>query len=186
MTPTLQIDHVSFDTTLDYFAFPLFHHISDMAELARMRDLPRLTGASFAATNLDDDGLFHVAGVPAIENLNLQETKISNDGLAHLARLPRLTHLRLKGNRQLTNRCIPHLVRLQALVDLQIHETSIDQEGLNPLVALSNLRDLCLYVCDDNYSFDALIELSTRMPACTILAKGRGEFCDGSFRGTWP
>jgi hypothetical protein len=161
MTSTLQIDTVSFDTTIEYFSFPLFHHIKDMGELARLRELPGLTGASFAGTNLDDDGLFHVAAVPTIENLNLQETRISNDGLAHLGRLPGLKYLRLKDNRQLTNLCIPHIVRLQALVDLQIHETSIDQDGLNQLVTLSNLRDICLYVCADNYSFNGLIELST-------------------------
>jgi len=182
---TIQIDGQAFDTTLEYFSFPLYHQIQDMEELAKLRLLSRLTSANFFGTDLDDRGLQHVARVSTLDQLDLQETKITNDGLAHLAKLPLLSYLRLKDNRQLTNDCIPHILRLTALSNLQVHETSIDQAGLNQLATLQNLRDICLYVEDDNYSFQALLELSARMPQCTILAKGRGEFRDGEFDGNW-
>lgn len=75
--------------------------------------------------------------------------------------------------------------RAQSLVDLQIHETSIDQQGLKQLVVLKNFRDICLPIGNSNYAFDGLLELSGRMPQCTILAKGRGEFFQGKFKGIW-
>jgi hypothetical protein len=102
-----------------------------------------------------------------------------------LERLPDLKHLRLKENPQLSNDCIRHLLKLKRLVDLQIHETSIDQDGVNQLAVLGALEDLCLDVWKDNYSFERLLDLSARMPRCTILAKGSGEFFRGEFRGTW-
>jgi hypothetical protein len=180
----IQIDNTPFDVASEHFSFPLFHVIADMDELAKLRSFPRLTSASFAGTNVDDRGLGHLAGVETLANLNLQDTKISNDGLAHLARLPRLTHLRLKDNRQLTNACIAHVLQLTHLTEIQIHETSIDQRGLDQLVALPSLTDICLDIRNDNYTVDALLALSARMPRCTILAKGRGEFRDGRFDGT--
>ncbi len=185
MTSPIQIDNQPFDAAIEHFSFPLYHDIENTSELAKLRLLPHLKSANFAGTNLDDRGLLHVAGVSTIEHLDLQETKISNEGLAYLASLPRLRYLRLKDNRQLTNDCIPHILRLETLVELQIHETSIDQDGVNQLATLQNLRGLCLDIWDDNYSFQALLELSVRMPQCTILAKGRGDFCGGRFEGEW-
>jgi len=185
MSSPILIDHQMFDATIEHFSFSFYHQIEDMDELAKLSRLPRLRSATFMGTGLDDRGLSHVCGVATIEHLDLQDTMVSDGGLACLARLPRLTHLRLKANRQLTNACIPNILRLAALTELQIHETSIDQAGANQLATLSNLRDLCLYVEDDNYTFEALRQLSGRMPRCTILAKGRGEFLDGEFDGTW-
>jgi hypothetical protein len=181
----IEIDGESFDPAIEHFAFAMYHRIANMDELVKLRGLVHVTSASFVATELDDRGLSHVAEVLTIENLNLQDTKITNDGLAHLARLPRLRHLRLKENPQLTNASIRHFLRLPALVNLQIHETSINQRGIDRLTGLTSLRDLCIYVVDDNYDFDALLALSARMPWCRILAKGRGEFHDGAFVGTW-
>lgn len=185
MASTVQIDSQVFDAAIEHFSFPLYHEIKNMDELAKLRLLSRLRSANFSGTNLDDRGLLHVAGVATIDHLDLQDTKISNDGLAHLPSLPRLRYLRLKDNRQLTNDCIPHILRLEALVELQIHETSIDQDGVNQLASLQNLRDICLDIWGDNVSFQSLLRLSARMPQCTILVKGRGEFCDGTFDGTW-
>ena len=156
-----------------------------MKELAKLRLFARLTSVTFNGTNLDDCGLLHVASVSTLERLDLQHTKISNDGLRHLTSLRRLKYLRVKDNPQLTNDCIAHVLRLEHLVELQIHETSIDQAGVDQLVALSNLRDICLNVWQGNYVFQALIALSVRMPQCAILAKGRGEFCAGEFVGKW-
>jgi len=173
-----------FDSGIDHFALSNCH-IDDMAELAQLRRFGDLRSASFAGTNLDDAGLSHVVGATKLEDLNLQDTQISDAGLAYLQRLPSLQYLRLKGNPQLTNACVCHLAQLVGLVDLQIHETSIDEAGLRELAGLPQLRDICVYVWDGNYSFAGLIELSARMPTCRILAKGHGEFLNGSFDGSW-
>jgi hypothetical protein len=184
MSPVIRVGEEAFDSSIEHFSFRL-DHIESMGELRKLSQFPYLRSASFGGTNLDDVGLEHVSCVPTLENLDLQDTRITNDGLACLAGLPRLQHLRLKENAQLTNACIPQLLRLGGLVDLQIQETSIDQHGLNKLEGMKNLRNICLDVWGKNYSFDMLLALSVRMPACTILAKGHGEFFQGRFDGVW-
>lgn len=186
MSQVIRIDGESFSSSIEHFSFSIDHdQIENMHELANLRLFPRLTSASFGSTNLDDVGLAHLSRVPTLENLNLQDTRITDDGLACLQHLPRLQHVRLKENAQLTNACIPHLLRLNALEELQVHETSIDQHGLARLEGMKTLRHIVLDVRRGNYAFDTLLALSTRMPACTILAKGHGEFCRGRFDGTW-
>jgi hypothetical protein len=184
MSRTICVDEQSFDSAIEHFMFAR-SQIHQMDELEKLALFPNLRSASFSGTNLDDVGLRHVSSVSTLENLDLQDTKITDEGLACLERLPRLQYLRLKENAQLTNACVPGLLRLSSLVDLQIHETSIDQHGLDELVAMKNLRNIIIDVWDGNYSFEALLALSTQMPACTILAKGRGEFFEGEFDGVW-
>ena len=181
----LDIDGQCVDPYATHFAFCGWNHIWRMDDLRKLALLPNLKSASFCGTNLDDVGLEHISHAATLENLNLQDTSISDDGLAHLTRLPRLHSLRLKGNRQLTNQCVPHLLRLTTLTDLQIHETAIDQRGLANLQGMANLRKICVDVWDNNYTFDGLRALSARMIECTILAKGRGEFSQGQFHGQW-
>lgn len=184
MSSIVTVNGEPFDTSIDHFALSNCH-LDDMGALTNLRLFRNLRSASFAGTNLDDAGLAHVARAASLENLNLQDTEISDAGLAYLKQLPSLQYLRLKGNPQLTNACVRHLAQLARLVDLQIHETSIDEAGLIELSGLPQLRDLCVHVWEGNYSFAGLIELSTRMPGCRVLAKGRGEFLDGSFDGSW-
>ena len=185
MTSTVEIDHTTFEIDIEHFSFPSFHRISDMDELAKLSMLPRLRSASFYGTQLDDRGLVHICQVSTIENVNLQDTLVTNAGLAHVAQLTQLQYLRLKENRQLTNDCVPHILRMTALVDLQIHETSIEQQNTKQQTALPNLQDLCVDVYNGNYTFDGLRDLSARMPSCRILAKSRGEFLAGEFEGVW-
>jgi len=181
----ISIDGQKFDPSSEHFSFDLYHQIGDMRELAKLRAFANLKSANFCGSGLDDVGLRYVSDVPTIENLDLQDTRVSDDGLCVLERLPNLKYLRLKENAQLSNACIPYLLKLKQLADLQIHETAIDQRGLNQLVGMDALRDICLDVWKNNYSFDDLSDLSRRMPECTILAKGRGEFFQGGFTGTW-
>jgi hypothetical protein len=115
-----------------------------MDELSKLPLLSQLESASFNGSGLNDRGLAHVVQASTIVNLCLQQTTVSNTGIVSLARLGRLQSLRLKENVQLTNECIPHILRLHGLIDLQIHETSIDEHGLRRLVPLCNLRDIIL------------------------------------------
>jgi hypothetical protein len=179
------IDGQLFDPSSTHFAFPLYHRIGDMRELAKLRQFTNLTSANFCGSGLDDRGLHVVAGVTTIAHLNLQDTCITNQGLRVLAHLPRLTSLRLKENAQISNACLPYLLTLTQLEDLQIHETAINQDGLDQLTVMASLRDICISVYRGNYSFDRLLALSTRMPQCAILAKGHGTFLQGVFSGSW-
>ena len=184
MGSVVRINGETLDPSIRHFSSS-FRDIADMEELRQLQLFPELTSADFTATNLDDVGLVHVSRVATLANLCLQETRVSNDGLACLVNLPRLQHLRLKDNPQLTNACVRTLVRLPGLTDLGIHETSIDEAGLRELVVLDRLEDVCIQVWEGNYSFDGLLEISSKMPGCRILAKGQGEFLAGKFDGTW-
>lgn len=160
--------------------------VDDLRRLAAFFAEQGPRSASFGDSNLDDEGLALVSGLATLEGLDLQGTRISNAGLSWLARLPRLRRLRLKDNPQLTNACIPALARLTTLVDLQVHETAIDQAGLAGLTHLTGLRDVLVEDDAARFTFAGLAELSMRMPGCTFLVKGRGEFRAGRFTGSWP
>lgn len=146
----ISIDGQPFDPAVEHFSFRGLHRISDTAELAKLREFSIPTSASFHATGLDDVGLGYVTKVRTIENLNPQDTKVSDEGLIALKRLPNLRHLRLKENPHLSNACIPHLLKLGRLEDLQIQETSIDMAGLEQVVDMGTLTDICLDVWRDN------------------------------------
>ena len=171
----ISIDGQLFDPASEHFSFALYHRIGDVRELAKLRGFANLKSANFYGSGLDDIGLRYVSDVPTVESLDLQDTRISNEGLGVLARLSDLKYLRLKENAQLSNECIPHLLKLKLLENLQIHETSIDHCGLEQLAVMDSLRDICLSVDGDNYSFDGLLDLSTRMPRCAILARGEAS-----------
>lgn len=119
-------------------------HIWRMDELRKLAICPNLKSADFQGSNLDDLGLENLAQVANLERLNIRDTKISDNGLVHLASLPRLRSLLLDDNKQLTNACVPYLLRLDSLTLLQIERTSIDQQGIQ--------------------------DLRTNLPNCTVLA----------------
>lgn len=174
-----------YDTGIGYFSYPLYQKIRDIKELNYLKGFPNLTGANFSGSGLNDKGLEILSQITRMENLCLQETDITNDGLKHLAPLKQLQYLRLKDNQQLTNDCIPHLLAIEKLKELQIHETSITQEGLDQLAQKQTLALIVLDVWDGNYTYEGLLAFSAKLPGCTVLAKGRGEFLDGRFDGTW-
>lgn len=181
----IDIDGEWFDPELSHFAFPAYYQIEDMRSLENLAKFGQLTSATFSGTNLDDEGLSLVCRVTTLQSLDVQDTFVTNAGLESLLRLPHLVWLRLKDNHQLTDDSARLLSRLTTLEELSIQETSITEAGLSELHALPNLKDVCLEVWDGNFSFNGLLTLSQRMPACTFLAKGRGEFRAGSFEGTW-
>lgn len=184
MNQSVRLDGELLDAAIEHLSWS-FRQIENMADLGQLKRLHHLRSASFCATNLDDEGLAHVSQIATLENLNLQETRISNPGLATLEQLPKLRYLRLKGNPQLSDACVRHLARLSGLVDLQVQETSLTANGLRGLITLPHLRDLCVDAKDGDDAFAEWRALSAHLPACRILAKGRGEFFQGAFNGTW-
>lgn len=77
------------------------------------------------------------------------------------------------------------MTEIENLKELQIQETSINYEGLKKLSKIKSLKDVCLEVYDDNYTYENLIELSAEMSNCTILTKGNGLLLNGKFDGKW-
>lgn len=181
----IDIDGQWFPRSIVRFSFAWPHRITRMSELGKLAALVNLRSANFCSTNINDEGLRHLSNASMIDYLDLQETEIGNEDLAWLADMQRLAYLRLKDNPQLDNGCIDGLLKLSNLSELQIHETSIDQDGLDRLEPMTQLRDLLIYRDGDNFSYPRLLALSRRLPQCTILVKGSGEFSQGTFNGTW-
>ncbi|PKL77184.1 MAG: hypothetical protein CVV27_06455 [Candidatus Melainabacteria bacterium HGW-Melainabacteria-1] len=182
----IRIDGQDFADEIAHFSFAAWHQIRQMHELEKLVGFKQLVSASFSGTGLDDAGLALICRVATLENLDLQDTCVTDRGIGLLTQLPALRILRLKENPQLTNACLPALVRLKGLVELQLHESAIDQAGLPQLAALNQLRDLCLDADNTGTSPEAVLSLSRQLPRCRILVKGRGEALGGAFQGHWP
>lgn len=191
MENPIKIGSHYYDLNLKHFCFEREESLGYIDDLQLLSQFPNLTSASFSCSNLNDEGLAHISDCYKIEYLDVQDTEITNEGIKHLKNLNNLQYLRLKENSQLTNDCIPDLAALDFLSNLQIHETSINEEGLKKFVALKNLElycfleNICIDVWNNNYTFEGLLDISKKIPDCAILAKGNGEFLNGTFNGKW-
>ena len=162
--------HFSFDSS--YF------QIGDMDELKKLQELTNLESVSLNGTNINDQGLKHLSACPTLSNINLSFTPISDKGIAHLVKLKHLKYLRLKET-EVTRQSVTYFNQMTALVSLQVHETDIsgkDMAGLD----LARLEELFVD-CEDEEDFDTLLALSSRLPSCEIIAKGKGVFLNGVF-----
>src|SRR5262249_50290652 len=101
-----------------------------------------------------------------LETLQLDGTQITDEGLSHLAGLPRLTNLFLNRT-STTDAGIPHLARLSGLDRLELSQTQITDKGVAELVALANLRVLIL---DDTQLPDAAWDHWPNRPWVQVLS----------------
>lgn len=191
MENSIKIGSHYYNVNIEHFCLKWDDSLSYINDLPYLNEFPNLRSASFSGSNLTDDGLACISNCSKIQSLNLQETEITNEGIKYLKKLENLSDLRLKGNPQLTNDCISNLAALDFLFNLQIHETSINEEGLKTFVALKNLEihcfleNICIDIRGNNYTFEGLLDISGKIPGCAILAKGNGEFLNGTFDGKW-
>lgn len=154
-------------------------------DLGCLSNLKNLKGLSISSCELNDKGLENLAPLNQIDNLNLQWTQITNEGLRHLKNWKEIKWLRLKENEQLDNNCVQHILAFINLEHLGIHETSIDQYGLEKLMALKHIEEIWIYKDQAIYEYDFLIQLSKKHPECTIQLKSEGDFLNGEFEGVW-
>ncbi len=168
----------------EYFMFPdPFSEIPDMQELEKLAGFPRLSGASFGDSNLDDRGLEALSKCARLSNLNLQGTAISDAGIRHLAALPALKYLRLKDNWQLTDACASALMAFPCLQEVQLQETSVTIAGIISLLQHPSLSHIVVSPRNGNEDHAQLLALSASRPDCSILVKGYGEYSGGKYHG---
>ena len=138
--------------------------LSELTQLERLK-LPHeltlnVTGARYLArmVNLKSLGLYHVdiddasfvelKSLVNLEELDLTHTTITDGGLQTIASMPRLKRLYLDRYkqqqfpvRQLTDACIPLLLKLRELEDLSL-SGKITDNGLKQLASLGKLKRL--------------------------------------------
>lgn len=91
-----------------------------------------ITKASFIASQITDDALYHIGQMSALQELYLQKTQIKGTGLVHLASLPNLKLLDLSGS-AVNDGNLLNILQFPVLEDVYINETSISKEVIEAI-----------------------------------------------------
>ncbi len=116
--------------------------VSD-AGLVHLQELANLRTLDLWGTEVTDAGLVHLEGLSGLQTLNLHETQVGDQGLAHLSELTGLRELRLYRTR-LTDAGLEHLRGLSNLETLHLANTRVSDTGLEHVKELTKLRELFL------------------------------------------
>ena len=102
-------------------------------------DLPALqplfssiTKASFIASNISDDALYHIGQMTNLQELYLQQTQIKGAGLVHLSTLQNLKLLDLSST-AINDGQMLHILQFPALEDVYVNETSVSKEVIEAI-----------------------------------------------------
>jgi len=84
------------------------------------------------SSNVTDDDLTHLRGLPNLESVEIHSPKITDAGLGHLKTLTALKELDLRST-NVTDAGLEHLKVLIELKTLNLHETKVTLEGVKEL-----------------------------------------------------
>src|SRR5688500_18536466 len=104
------------------------------AEVALVKDLPKVAQRNLATTAVTDAGLASIAGLTDLTMLHLDRTAVTDAGLVHLKGLSNLVYLNLY-NTPVTDAGLAHLAGLKNLKRLYLWQTKVTDAGVNPLKA---------------------------------------------------
>ena len=102
------------------------------AELAEVKNLPKVAQLNLANTAITDGGLANVAGMSELTTLHLEKTAVSDAGLAHLKGLSKLEYLNLYGT-SVSDAGLANLSGLKNLKRLYLWQTKVTDGGVNNL-----------------------------------------------------
>jgi YHS domain-containing protein len=98
------------------------------AELAELKNLPKIAQLNLANTAVTDAGLATVAGMADLTSLHLEKTAVTDTGLAHLKNLAKLEYLNLYGT-AVTDAGVTNLSGLKNLKRLYLWQTKVTDAG---------------------------------------------------------
>lgn len=111
-------------------------HLADAkitdAEVALVKNLPRMAHLNLRGTEVTDAGLAHLKDSKALVRLHLEKTKITDAGLEHLKGLENLEYLNLYGT-AVTDAGLKHLEGLKKLKRLYLWQTQATDAGVAAL-----------------------------------------------------
>jgi Leucine-rich repeat (LRR) protein len=96
--------------------------------LANLKGLPQLRKVTLNGTKVTDAGLERLKGLTGLEKIYLVDTKVTDAGLEHLKDLSNLKVLSLVGT-QVTDAGLEHLKSLSNLKELYVYGTKVTEEG---------------------------------------------------------
>ena len=102
------------------------------AELAEVKNLPKVAQLNLANTAITDGGLANVAGMSELTALHLEKTGVTDAGLAHLKGLSKLEYLNLYGT-SVSDAGLANLSGLKNLKRLYLWQTKVTDAGVNNL-----------------------------------------------------
>ncbi len=114
--------------------------------LQRNRDGNVYSVSMFNSSNVRDDVLRHLQGLPQLRRFSVGNTPISDAGLEHLGKLKNLESLVLNGRSasRVTDAGVRHLGHLPCLKRLHLQQAQISDAGVETIKNLTNLEYLSL------------------------------------------
>ncbi|HSI36880.1 MAG: hypothetical protein ACAI43_09170 [Phycisphaerae bacterium] len=102
------------------------------AEVALVKELPKVTQLNLANTAVTDSGLAPIAGLADLTMLHLEKTGVTDAGLAHVKGLAKLEYLNLYGT-GVTDAGLANLSGLKALKRVYLWQTKVTDAGVDKL-----------------------------------------------------
>jgi YHS domain-containing protein len=121
------------------------------AELAQVKNLPKVAQLNLANTAVTDAGLASIAGLSDLTMLHLEKTGVTDAGLAHLKGLAKLEYLNLYST-GVTDKGLASLEGLKDLKKLYLWQTKVSDAGVSSLkkavpgVAVNRGEELAIVV----------------------------------------
>jgi hypothetical protein len=113
----------------DIEAVTLFFAPIEDAELAVLRNCPRLKRLDLDYTSISDRGLAQIAHLSSLVWLDVKQTNVTDAGMQAISHLPQLESLLLDGV-SLTDSGLKHLESLPSLRYLSLRQTDVSDAGL--------------------------------------------------------
>ena len=121
------------DARLDV-AFHLADGKIEDAQLAPLKNLPKLAQLNVRGKEITDAGLVHLKDAKGLVRLHLEKTKVTDAGLEHLKGLENLEYLNLYGT-AVTDGGLKHLEGLKKLKRLYLWQAPVTDAGVAALKA---------------------------------------------------
>jgi hypothetical protein len=125
-------------------------------DLARLAELPLLTGLNLDGSAVNDEGLAFLANLRRLKHLSLRKTRLTNLGLAHLRALINLEALNLDST-AVSDAGMIELAELPRLIELSLNETQATGKGLGNL----SPRLVILRIADNDLGDEDVLELQS-------------------------
>ena len=119
------------DARLDV-AFHLADGKIDDAQLASLKNLPKLAQLNVRGKDITDAGLVNIKDAKGLVRLHLEKTKVTDAGLEQLKGLENLEYLNLYGT-AVTDAGLKHLEGLKKLKRLYLWQTPVTDAGVAAL-----------------------------------------------------
>ncbi len=113
--------------------------VSDVS-MPLIAELSSLEGLGLANSQVTDAGAERLPELKTLKGIDLSQTTVTDLAAESLAKCSQLTSVDIGHNKPVTNKTVAVLVSLTSLQTLQIDNTSVNEDSLDDLIRMPNLR----------------------------------------------